>query len=86
MNPNASALFSEEYGCASAQFPSINHDQDVGKPNYFFSTEPEGSPVNSVPEGFEIYKNIGGQVSLRRNPNWLVWAVSAAKGALEASS
>jgi hypothetical protein len=31
-----------------------------GKPNYFFSTEPEGRLVNSVPEGFEIYENVGG--------------------------
>ena len=36
-----------------------------GKPNYLFSTEPEGLPVNSVPEGFEIYENIGGQAFLR---------------------
>jgi hypothetical protein len=37
-----------------------------GKPNYFFSTEPEGQLLNSVPEGFEIYENVGGQVFLRR--------------------
>jgi hypothetical protein len=37
-----------------------------GKPNYFFSTEPEGPLVNSVPEGYEIYENVGGQVFLRR--------------------
>lgn len=43
-----------------------------GKPNYFFSTEPEGPLVNSVPEGFEIYENIGGQVFLRRKTAKLI--------------
>jgi hypothetical protein len=37
-----------------------------GKPNYFFSMDPEGPIVNCLPEGFEIYENIGGQVFLRR--------------------
>jgi hypothetical protein len=43
-----------------------------GKPNYFFSTEPEGPLVNSMPEGFEIYENVGGQVLLRRNQPKLI--------------
>ena len=43
-----------------------------GKPNYFFSTEPGGPPVNSVPEGFEIYENVGGQVFLRRRQPKLI--------------
>ena len=43
-----------------------------GKPNYFFSTEPEGPLVNSVPEGFEIYENVGGQVFLRRKQPKLI--------------
>jgi hypothetical protein len=43
-----------------------------GKPNYFFSTEPDGQLVNSVPEGFEIYENIGGQVFLRRKQPKLI--------------
>ncbi len=38
----------------------------TGKPNYFFSTDPDGTSVNAVPEGFEIYENVGGQVFLRR--------------------
>jgi hypothetical protein len=50
-----------------------------GKPNYFFSTEPEGPLVNSVPEGFEIYENVGGQVFLRRQQPKLItdeeWAM-----------
>jgi hypothetical protein len=43
-----------------------------GKPNYFFSTEPGGPLVNSVPEGFEIYENVGGQVFLRRKTPKLI--------------
>ena len=43
-----------------------------GKPNYFFSTEPKGPLVNSVPEGFEIYKNVGGHVFLRRKQPKLI--------------
>jgi hypothetical protein len=43
-----------------------------GKPNYFFSTKPEGPLVNSVPEGFEIYETIGGQVFLRRKQPKLI--------------
>jgi hypothetical protein len=43
-----------------------------GKPNYFFSPEPEGPLVNSVPQGFEIYENIGGQVFLRRKQPKLI--------------
>ena len=44
----------------------------TGKPNFFFSTEPEGTLVNSVPEGFEIYENVGGQVFLRRKQPKLI--------------
>jgi len=43
-----------------------------GKPNYFFSTEPKGPLVNSVPEGFEISENVGGQVFLRRKQPKLI--------------
>jgi len=43
-----------------------------GKPNYFFSTEPDGPLVTSVPEGFEIYENVGGQVFLRRKQPKLI--------------
>jgi hypothetical protein len=43
-----------------------------GKPNYFFSAEPEGPLVNSMPEGFEIYENVGGQVFLRRKQPKLI--------------
>jgi hypothetical protein len=42
------------------------------KPNYFFSTEPDGPLANSMPEGFEIYENIGGQVFLRRKQPKLI--------------
>jgi hypothetical protein len=43
-----------------------------GKPNYFFSTDPEGPLVNSVPEGFDIYENVSGQVFLRRKQPKLI--------------
>jgi hypothetical protein len=43
-----------------------------GKPNYFFSTDPEGPLLSSVPEGFEIYENVGGQVFLRRKQPKLI--------------
>jgi len=43
-----------------------------GRPNYFFSTEPEGPLVDSLPEGFEIYENVGGQVFLRRKTAKLI--------------
>jgi hypothetical protein len=44
----------------------------MGKPNYFFSTEPGGPLVNSVPKGFELYENVGGQVFLRRKQPKLI--------------
>lgn len=37
-----------------------------GKPNLFFSTDASGPLVDVVPNGFEIYENIAGQVFLRR--------------------
>jgi hypothetical protein len=43
-----------------------------GKANYFFSTESAGPLVNSVPEGFEIYESVGGQVFLRRKQAKLI--------------
>jgi hypothetical protein len=39
-----------------------------GKANYYFSTDAEGARVEAVPDGFEIYENIRGQVFLRRKP------------------
>ena len=43
-----------------------------GKPNYFFSTERQGPLVDSVPEGFEIYETVRGQVFLRRKQPKLI--------------
>jgi hypothetical protein len=37
-----------------------------GKPRYHFSMDPEGELAQTVPEGFEVYENIRGQVFLRR--------------------
>jgi hypothetical protein len=36
------------------------------------ATEREGPLVNTVPEGFEIYENVGGQVFLRRKTAKLI--------------
>lgn len=37
-----------------------------GRPSYHFSKDPEGTLADAIPEGYEIYENIGGQVFLRR--------------------
>lgn len=38
----------------------------AGKPNYFFSMDAGGPLAESVPEGYEVYENMGGQVFLRK--------------------
>jgi hypothetical protein len=43
-----------------------------GKPNYFFSMEPEGALVDTMPDGFEVYENVGGQVYCRRKTPQLI--------------
>ncbi len=43
-----------------------------GRPNFYFSTDAEGSRVDMVPDGFEIYENVRGQVFLRRIPKKLI--------------
>ncbi len=37
----------------------------TGKPKYYFSTKRDGTLVDTIPEGFEVYENIDGQVFLR---------------------
>jgi hypothetical protein len=37
-----------------------------GKPDYFFSLQNEGPMARTVPEGYEVYENVRGQVFLRR--------------------
>jgi hypothetical protein len=37
----------------------------TGKPKYYFSTKKDGALVDTIPEGFEVYENIDGQVFLR---------------------
>ena len=37
-----------------------------GKPNYFFSLKAEGNPVETIPDGYEVYENPNAQVFLRR--------------------
>lgn len=43
-----------------------------GKPNYYFSTDPEGLAADTIPAGYEIYENVPGQVFLRRIPKKLI--------------
>ncbi|MBK7002873.1 MAG: hypothetical protein IPH35_23905 [Rhodoferax sp.] len=38
----------------------------TGKPKYYFSSNSEGTLINEVPDGFEIYENPNAQVFLRR--------------------
>lgn len=38
----------------------------TGKPKYFFSMKKEGTLVDKMPDGFEIYENPNAQVFLRR--------------------
>jgi len=44
----------------------------TGKPKYYFSTQPEGTLAEAMPEGFEMYENPNAQVFLRRIPPKLI--------------
>jgi hypothetical protein len=44
----------------------------TGKPKYFFSQKQGGAPVDTIPDGFEIYENVEGQVFLRRIPKQII--------------
>lgn len=44
----------------------------TGKPKYFFSLRSEGTLVNRIPDGYEIYENPNAQVFLRKIPTQLV--------------
>lgn len=44
----------------------------TGKPKYFFSLKSEGSPVNAIPEGYEIYEHPNAQVFLRKIPDQFI--------------
>ncbi len=43
-----------------------------GKPGYFFSMDDGGALVESVPDGYEIYENINGQVFLRKKTTQVI--------------
>jgi len=43
-----------------------------GKPNYYFSLEPDGALVDKIPAGFEVFENVNGQVFLRRKQPQLI--------------
>ena len=38
----------------------------AGKPSYFFSTDADGPLAEQIPEGYEVYENVNGQVFLRK--------------------
>lgn len=37
-----------------------------GKPGYYFSMEASGELAPAIPDGYEVFENVGGQVFLRR--------------------
>lgn len=44
----------------------------TGKTTYFFSQKQSGAPVDTIPDGFEIYENVRGQVFLRKIPKQII--------------
>lgn len=44
----------------------------TGKPRYYFSQKSEGTLVDHIPDGFEIYENPNAQVFLRRIPKKII--------------
>ena len=44
----------------------------AGKTKYFFSQNQDGDLVDTIPGGFEIYENVGGQVFLRKIPKQII--------------
>ena len=48
------------------------------KPSYFFSTDANGSLADLVPDGYEIYENVNGQVFLRKKPVQIIQPVELA--------
>ncbi|XGV96660.1 MAG: hypothetical protein ACAF41_28505 [Leptolyngbya sp. BL-A-14] len=44
----------------------------TGKPKYFFSMKAEGTLVNAIPDGYEIYEHPSAQVFLRKIPPQIV--------------
>lgn len=44
----------------------------TGKPKYFFSLKQAGELVDTIPDGFEVYENIDGQVFLRKIPKQII--------------
>ena len=44
----------------------------TGKPKYFFSMKQGGESVDTIPDGFEIYENVDGQVFLRTIPKQII--------------
>jgi hypothetical protein len=43
-----------------------------GNTKHYFSLKPDGELVDAIPDGFEIYENVNGQVFLRRTPKQII--------------
>ena len=44
----------------------------TGKPKYFFSMKTDGTLVNAIPDGYEIYEHPSAQVFLRKIPTQII--------------
>lgn len=44
----------------------------TGKPKYFFSLKQNGASGDTIPDGFEIYENVSGQVFMRKIPKQII--------------
>ncbi len=44
----------------------------LGNPKYFFSSKPDGNPVDVIPDSYEIYENPNAQVFLRKIPPQII--------------
>ncbi|MCL2306610.1 MAG: hypothetical protein FWC43_14825 [Planctomycetaceae bacterium] len=45
----------------------------TGKSRYYFSKKEEGNPVDTIPDGYEIYERPGGMVYLRKEQKAPIW-------------
>jgi hypothetical protein len=44
----------------------------TGKPRFFFSTDPDGPLAPAIPDGYEVYENVNGQVFLRKKTKQVI--------------
>jgi hypothetical protein len=56
-----------EYACRTGNTYYLHGKTTAaGRPSYFFSMDAAGQLAPSIPNGYEIYENVGGQVLLRK--------------------